>query len=840
MENQNALELERLKRQQDAKTFWQELKHISDMEVLKAQRKEQTARLKERIAKAKERLAKYKQEQKLMKERQQERKRIRERITKIRNDLKRMKNSENISWARKLEINNLLDTYSFSNMSLREHEFVFGQVKELYETGKRELAAKKLADKERVNKIKTDLRATMQEDWDKQPHGALRHSSETAKEYKGLRGSIGKAVDWTMANTMSAQRFFDFLDGGKKYKGAWSKYLSDEANKAYDNELRHKFARFADLETFMREAGITPRNLADVRDINVPHQGSKGWTVDELLSIYAGMKNQRSRLAILYGTFRDADTIEQAEAWAAQCVQALSEKERNLADFIISEYDKHFDRINDALIHVYNKGMKHEDNYTPMRRIEYTAKRDGILDPDAAENLSNSQLGSGFRSVNRGFSKSRQDISEQNQKGIELGLVSMWYSQVETQEHVAAFGQLISDLRRVLMSKDRDSGEPTIRQMVRRTRGLPAWAMIRQYFNLLAASDTLNAYDALDGITKTMARNMSVAYLCGNLGTVLKQLGSFPRVLPYAGTTATFNALAQFIQNPSKFIEDCYKLDPQLKARKGDPFIAELRKGAGNWYNSLLAAGNYFIGAADRGASAVVFKAVYDANIRQGLSHDDAVRQAQRAVLLTQPVTHVKDKPLVWQQHGLARLAMMFTNDLAQTFGETVYDLSQSIRNRNIQETVYRLTGLTLAAMFIKLVSSGLPDEPDEPEDWGKWISSAFIEGELTAVPVLGKGLVSLWDYKRPMFGSDDPFITPFAKLLQGANGLWDDKHNNDERAIFNLIEGAALLSPFPATGLKRLWLSGRELGHGELLRAFKRAVGTRVEDRKFKRSINF
>ena len=450
-------------------------------------------RIANRTAKLKERIAKLKQEQKLMKERQRERQKIRDRVGKIRKALTRMSQAKNIIWARQQEIKNLLDTYDFTkngNLSLRDYEFIHGQVKELYETGKRELAAKKLITQERVNKMRQEIMATMQKDWDNRPRGALRHTGETSKEYNGLRGKVSKLIDWNMANTMSAQRFFDFLDGGQKYQGAWSKYFSDEANKAYDEELRHKFARALDLEAFMREQGITAKKLAEVRNVKVPHQGNKGWTVDELLSVYAGMKNERSRMAILYGNFADAETIEQAEAWAADCVKALKEQEKALADYIIQEYEKHFDRINDAIIDIYNQGMEHEENYTPMRRIEYTSKRDGVLDPDAAENLMSSQQGSGFRSVERGFTKSRQDISAQNQKGIELGLVSMWYSQVELQEHAAAFGQLVSDLRKILMARTKDD-EATVRQMVKQTRGLPAWTMIRQYFNLLATSDTV-------------------------------------------------------------------------------------------------------------------------------------------------------------------------------------------------------------------------------------------------------------------------------------------------------------------------------------------------------------
>lgn len=591
--------------------------HDKDQAKLKAVREQAKIRLQER-------LAKLKQNQKLMNERQNERRRIRAKMKKLRNAINRMAKSQSVLWARHEEIVNFIGTYNpdkKGEVSLREgytlknFEDIYERVKELYDTGKRELAAKNLLTQERVNKMRQEIMATMQKDWDNRPRGAVRHAGDTSKEYNGLKGKVSKLIDWTMANAMGAQRFFDFLDGGQKYQGAWSKYFSDEANKAYDKELRFKFARYLDLENFLKSAGISTKKLTEVRDVKVPHQGSKGWTVDELMSIYAGLKNPRSKMAILYGNFSDAETIEQAESWATECVKALTDQERAVADFIIQEYEKHFDRINEALIDIYNRGMVHEENYTPMRRIDYSTKRDGVLDPDAAENLMSSQQGVGFRSVDTGFTKSRQDISAQNQKGIELGLVSMWYSQVETQEHAAAFGQLVSDLRKILMARPKD-GETTVRQMVKQTRGLPAWTMIRQYFNTLAVSDTLNAYDALDGIAKTLARNMSVAYLCGNLGTALKQLGSLPRVLPYAGPTATLNAIAQFMQNPAAFIEECYRLDPQLKNRKGDLLISELRRGAGSWYDTLLAAGNYLIGVSDRVASAIVWKAVYDAIVK--------------------------------------------------------------------------------------------------------------------------------------------------------------------------------------------------------------------------------
>ena len=615
--------------------------------------------------------------------------------------------------------------------------------------------------------------------------------------------------------------------------------MSDKVNEAHDAELRQKFRRLGTMEAEMSRLGIKAGNLRKSRIIDI--NGGQDFTLDQLLSIYAGMKNSKSKAAILNGNFAAAQNLEEANQWANECIKALSDNEKALADFVIREYEENFDRINEALIDVYNQGMTHEENYTPMRRVSYEVKRSGVFDPDAAENMTASQQGTGFRSVDKGFSISREKIKAEHQQGIELGLISIWHSQIAVQEHAAAFGGLIRDMRSVLFARNKNGG-PTVYQMLKATRGQPAANMIRQYFNLAAVSDSLNAYDVLDGFSKVLARNMSVAYLCGNLGTMMKQTGSFPRALVYAGPTATFNAIGQFLSNPKQFLEKCYKLDPQLRDRNRGAFIDELMQGGrGNidlFYENMLKAASAPIGWADRITSSIVFKAVYDANIKKGLSHNDAVRQAQRVVLLTQPASQAKDKPLIWQQHGYARLAMMFTNDMAQTLGETVYDLTAAIRRGDVKDIFYRLVGLTLAAVMIKLMTSGTPDDVDDPVDLAKWITSAFAEQTINSIPIIGKNAVALWDYKNGYFNSTDPFIAPFAKLVLGFHGLADKDKKNNERAIWNLIEGGALLSPFPATGLKRLWQAGKATGHEGLISGLARAIGIQIQDKKRRRRV--
>ena len=143
--------------------------------------------------------------------------------------------------------------------------------------------------------------------------------------------------------------------------------------------------------------------------------------------------------------------------------------------------------------------------------------------------------------------------------------------------------------------------------------------------------------------------------------------------------------------------------------------------------------------------------------------------------------------------------------------------------------------------MLIKALTSGAPDEPDDPEEWAKWIGSAFAENTINSIPLIGKEAVTLWDSRKGMFNNNQSaFVAPFAKLASGVEGLWDDKNDNNERAIWNLIEGGALLVPFPATGVHKIYNVGKEATRGEFARALKRAVGMRIDDKKMKKAAGY
>ena len=806
-------------------------------ESLKAQKAKDREILKSKIAALKER-------QKQLKQRQRERDKIRKDSDKLVKAINRMAKAQNISWGYQEKIRNLLETHdkiNKKNYSLRDLQFIHSQIKEFYDIGKRELAEKKLADKERINALRQKIRESgdMLKDWNNRPKGVPTSAKDAQKQYKGIKGRVSKILDWSVAKTFGAQRFFDYMDGNKNHKGAWIEQFVDRPNAAMNEKLLNVFRRQKAMEDKLLELGIDANLLAETRNINVPKKNGELWTVEELIGIYAGLQNTKSREAILFGNFAEAESYEQAQEWANEAVAALNDNEKALGDFIIEEYEQHFERLNNFSIDNFNQGLNHEERYTPVRRLEFTTNNSGMVNPDAAESDLNpaSFFGRGMGKVERGFMQSRVDFKENKQPGIDLHIFNIWNNQIEAQEHAMAFYPLVRDLRQALLSKNKGD-DATVRQMIKETRGKYAWEMVQQYFNIIATNETMQAYNTLDDVTRYLSKNMSVAYLCGNLGTALKQWNSFFFVMPYAAPNHIINSIGECIQNPKAFLEECAKLDPQLKVRNGDPFIQELRKGSGVIYDNLLKWASTPIGLCDKLASSIVFKAVYNANIKNGLSQNDAIKEAHRVVELTQPPAHAKNKPLIWQQHGYARLAMMFTNSLANIYGITLYDLTTAIKNGEIPKTLATAVGLTLAAMMIYGLSSGSDDDDDS---WLEWIAKAVSEQTINSIPLIGKELMTLWDYRKGFFrNNQSAFVAPFAKLLKGSRGLSDDKAENNERAVWDLIEGGSLLYPFPVTGLHRVYNAIQELGNGEVANIFKRIFGMRVEKKKMKKAVSF
>ena len=641
--------------------------------------------------------------------------------------------------------------------------------------------------------------------------------ADLEKQYKGLKGKLVKAKDWTLANTMGANRFFDWLGGGKgDYKSVWTRYFVDRINEALDDELRHSQSRYEQMEQLMSSLGLSFEGMNELRNVD-----GQFYSVDQLIHIYAGLKNEASRKAITYGNMRlrlMRDGESGVQEHIAHCVSALSDAERQLGDAVIADFNVHFDRINNALIYAFNQGMKHEENYTPMARLEYSAQAlNNILNIDENQMIEGEASMKGTRntSVEKGFLEERMEIDDEHQQPIKLGLLSLWHDQVHVQEHTAAYGKLAGDLRSMLMKRDEHG--ITIGRRVVDVFGRDALAYLREYTNIAIQGQVITASTVLDGMYAYLGRNMAIAYLTLNFGTMLKQFTSLPRFIVTAGPVYLANAMGQFLMSQRKgknlLLDEIYKLDPQMKNRAPDVFLQVLKDARQSGkvkssYMRMLEKMMAPISVMDRTVSAIGWWATYQRGLKNGLSKAEAVREAQRAVALTQQTPLAKDMPRVWNQNGMMRLMMIFTSDMANTWGMSIYDLTHSATGRDRLMTV---AALASTALLMGMVSGG----PDDDDEFIAWYMKQLMEQQVGAAPIIGKEVMSAIDAMSGRFGRSNysALTAPLVKIMQGSSGvfaddadkIYPDGTTKRERSFYTALEGLSLLVPFPFTTLNRI-----------------------------------
>ncbi|WP_346688962.1 hypothetical protein [uncultured Cloacibacillus sp.] len=776
----------------------------------------------------------------------------------------------------KLEASGMtLNDLRLSDAKLSEIAALAKEINEIHDRGRREYEVWRAGIVERRNKIRTECAEDLAKTESKIKSGPVSGSEDLSKQYDGIRGQAEKLKDWTYANTLGAIRLFDWIGHGQgKFNSAFSKHCVDEVNAAYDTKLKHIHERHDAMNEKMKSLGITLHDLSKKRRI-----GGHEYSVDELLSIYTAMQNDKSSQALIYGNMRnlipdewfkenakalnapgnDVPAPDAVLAHIGECIKALTPKEKELADYVVQEYDANYERMNDIFIVNFNQGMLKEENYTPMHRLEYTSNH-GLEDADEAAYARGlaEQAGARKAGLERGFLNPRvipgKEIGRNRQAPIQLGLLSIWNTQVDAMEHTAAFAQIGPDLHSVFTENFDDlSGRSyNLPKLIREKFGAGTWRAVQEYINLVNSDRLTLGKSVFDKLGNFLGTNMAYTYLAANLGTVLKQTTSIPRFIVTAGPAELANAVAEYVRHPKQFLEDIYAMDPQMRDRlpnaffgldKYDPTVTASAKYAyKKTMETLIAPISYM----DRVVAAIGWKATFDSNIKKKLSREQAIRAAQRAVLLTQQTPMLKDAPMIWRQSGLARLMMIFTSDAAPLLGMTAYDMAQAIKRGEHPEALRSIAACLICAVAMKAIVDGMPDD-DNDESWTAWVLSAFTKQTVESIPLVGKELMSFWEsfsgqgYNGTTYSA---FVAPLSKILKGYEDVTSEDPDEVskytgmtkfERGIWNIVEGMSLITaPLPVVGAKRLYLAAQEAGNGDFLRALQSMIGQRKKIKQY------
>lgn len=601
------------------------------------------------------------------------------------------------------------------------------------------------------------------------------------KGIKDIRG-IGRATEkegpgkkalGVHLHFLRPMRIFDLFDGGKNFRGVIHEFFYNKANEITDAEYVEIDRRKAVMKEKQKEFGIKTDEL--FKSIKIESLPGKTYSVDEVMDLYAGMKNPLKRDAILYG-----NKFEEAQVW--ELVDQLTPEQKAFADAVVREYDDNYERLRSAHIAYKNEDLGKESNYTPIQRTDIVY---GALEVELAQDLTErANLKRAY--AKRGMTIPRIKIAKEHQKEIRLGLMSTWMDQIHKQEHYIAGAEKIKEMQR--MANDEQFTGALMQRY-----GKEAVKITRDYVNRVANPNIYKAMDSGSKAFRALRGNIGIAYLGFNLVTMAKQTASLFSYLADAGPVHLIASAVKTAVRPLNTLSLIESKMPQIKNRSIDRFTEEMKQVDRNAYERIMGkvgrAGMLGIQAMDKITCVIGAQAVYDRCIYKGMSEPEAIREAQNATMRTQSAAHAKDLAKVYASNEFLNSLLMFQNEANQVYNILTYDIPMRIKTGKIKPAIHALTGLALSGLVIwSLSNRRLPEDED---DVMEAVSDQFLQG----LPLLGDDIVA----KRK--GWDNSGIVGI-EALQNIGTIPFEK--SDKVKVDKALEAACVALGLPYISTKR------------------------------------
>lgn len=581
------------------------------------------------------------------------------------------------------------------------------------------------------------------------------------KEAKAMSDDISKAATAVFsterANTLKPSRIFDMLDGGKNFAGRIYNFFYGQTNEDYDRELQNSDARLKSGKQRREELGISLKDLQNTRVI----QDIK-FTLDEMLSIYAGWMNTASQAKMRYGGLKinsQTKAVEITDAIYNDVVENLTNNEKIWADTIINEYAQNsYDRLRNAVISAENRDMGREINYTPMLMADrdYVSTEQELLDELSYRHFI-SRIGPA-----KSMTIKRKNIPPKHQKPIKSGLTKIWMQQVRKQEHYINNALHIKDMQAIL----NDEG---FRNSIKERFGDSMLNTVKDFVSRIANPDYYKSYNDIENLSKVLRRNAAVAYIALNLSSVLNQTTG---LFTYWSNSSVMDIISSCIQtalHPMKSYERAVGIHYQLSHNSIEREMMELERADSSLYKKIMntvgTAGMYGIFAMDRVIRIIGINAVYDKAIRDGLSVQEAKVKAQQTTLLTQEAASAKDLAKIYATNETLNWFLMFTNQLNQIWNITTYDIPVMVRNKQYINAARSTMALSLMAASIWMIQNR--ELPEEPEDFASIFSDQF----LGSIPLIGSWINSAregWTSQLPVQAAVFKTVKGITKITEG------------------------------------------------------------------------
>jgi hypothetical protein len=718
------------------------------------------------------------------------------------------------------ELFNRIQNKPLAEWSLVEAEELARIIDKLTVEGKRNEAARKEAKRVLEQEYRDRVLEALEKTGvvinpDDTPEEKARKEEEQNRILKKFAGGKKNKL-WNNFFDANLRRFTTAMDGGRK--GIFTSLLYWGENDAYNEKQRRITARRIVIDKVMKDNNI---NLDELyREVKIPalegqdidlYEVSGGKvTIDDLLYIMRGYQNEETRNAIMYGNLSNASernrmdgSIEKAEEFAnvghGRMMAVISfakeyfAKEENkkflkLYEAIGADYDSNGERLNKAMIDMFNRPMWRVDNYVPMNRREQNgAENENRVIEDL---LGTTKAGSKW--VNRGFTIKREKINPAGQRPIELGLYKTWAQSVDSTEHLLAYGPMVQTLNAVF--KGYHAGE--VRQALKKRWGTAADDRIDMTIAEFANPNPTRQRRPLDNVVRTLRGKTATAYLAWKTSSVLRQLVTSPwpylqEIHPRDYLAACIEVAAgagkvnDFIREKSIFMKN-RDFDPMVKLikeamekndnailQKIDKFNSVGMKGL-EWVDWICVAPGWL--AVYRRELANVAKEqeaeyqkllqkyqgseyadvlpTHESRANRALSEilneqqqdTEAVARADDAVRRMQPSSRSADiAPLFKERSEVFNVFLQFQMALNVIWQNIRYDLPLAVKEKQIGTIAGMVTGYMMAGICLGMLSEiGNDDDDDEEGKLARRILFYSFTQFTDAVPVIGENVTAM------------------------------------------------------------------------------------------------
>jgi len=593
---------------------------------------------------------------------------------------------------------------------------------------------------------------------------------------KTERGRKSTILQKERLTTLLPSHIAEMFDGGKK--GSFYRWLIVEVEKAKSEAINNKDRRMNAGYEEMKKLGIKPKDLIKERSVD-----GLTFQVQEIMGLYVYMQNESERERLLYGNRIKPETI-------AKAIKTLTPEQKAFADWMIDSFETDYSRFESAFIADQNTAMGKEKRYFPMmvKDLQFDTKAQEI----ASDLLSRSHTVKSF--VSRGSTHNRIKISREHQPSMRLDAFNIWATSVDRQEDYINNGLLVKRLHAIF-------GNREVQEAIIQRYGKDAANWLKDQINEIAKPLAgVKYYEPIMQLSQKLRSHVGLAALAWNALTPLKQFPSLFLAMGRVPAGELLAASGRLIASGTGLVKKMHELDPYMRAMDYDPVLTEMREADKNRYERFVTKtgelGMKGIFVVDKAVKSIIWDAVYEHNLKQGKTQDEAIHEARRAIIETQPGGFREDLPVVARQGEFFKWMTLFSSQLQKLYNMTTYDIPQAVKRGDIATALRMSTGYIMAAVLI-----GMINKKSTPED-AKDAGSMVLEQLVTSIPILG----SLFVQGAKGWSSSNPVTETANQVGKVINAIGKDKSDEQVmKTVMDALEQALFLGGLPTVQANRM-----------------------------------